>query len=178
MKATRSRSKKISIRVCFPGMRICTVSVKTSQRIKTLLNLFQNNDLVFIANGTVLDLENTFDYYQISDYDNIVSLRNSDSISSLRRHHLWCETTKDEVPFNETIRTSLNPQMANEISRIRDIHLLQIEKRPRFFNRMCQAVKSRAEIETSFSDSLFIEYDQLEEPACEPLPIMWSMSEQ
>ena len=90
----------------------------------------------FIFNGVQLLESNTFESYGIKDGDSIIALP-ADQTDSIITTHQWLNLTRDSDTFNDCMRWMLDPRTSGEASRLRDLHLMKMERRPKVFMRMC-----------------------------------------
>ena len=137
----------------------------------------------------------TFLYYGINDGDSIIALpknayigkfdqksgqfseRNNrfDSIENDFSTAQWLSVTRDNDTFNECMRWILNPNTAAEAARLRDMHLIKMEKKPKMMMKMIMQLENSILNDAVVSNSipLKIDYDPLKSPSDKPLPILW-----
>lgn len=98
----------------------------------------------------------------------------------------WIRLTQDTETFNEKMRMIVNQDNARETARLKDILLAKIERKPRYFRKLCLAVKENHNIfgvpssrlnyfeqNRNQNSSLVIDYTSNNEPSTEPLPIFF-----
>jgi hypothetical protein len=125
----------------------------------------------FIFNGLELLEGMTFDFYGIRDGDSIIALPREQQ--SIVRTTQWIAMTRDIENFNEALKWMLNPKTSAEASRIRDLHLMKAEQRPRMLMRLCATIDEDDESSRSSCPPTVIAPPP-DAPAREPLPVDWA----
>jgi hypothetical protein len=139
-----------------------------------LQKLYPSEPKIFILNGEILSPRMTFTFYRIEEGSSIVVLPDQGELRS-PGVSTWLTITRDSDNFNERINFSRNPQTRQEVSRLRDLRFLELERRPRMFVKFAQCIDQHNEGEAVArpAPKLDIGFDQLEKPSCEPLPVIW-----
>lgn len=85
--------------------------------------------------------------------------------------------TRDSDNFSEKVRTFLNPNIASEVARLRDLQMTKIERQPKLFQKLTKPYRNQEkQQETEIKDTLYIQTEKKTEPSTEPLPIFWDES--
>lgn len=137
----------------------------------------KGNSFKFIQKKSDRSINKKYDF----DTDNI------DDNEEVRK---WMRLTQDTETFNEKMRLIVNQDNARETARLKDIFLSKIERKPRYFRKLCLATKenqnlydntnslfaSKSSIE-QINSSLIVDYPTNDEPSTEPLPIFFNQSD-
>ncbi|OHT00503.1 hypothetical protein TRFO_32777 [Tritrichomonas foetus] len=161
----KSRGNKMSIAVYLPSRYVVKLNVSPNSQICELCNIVPYKNISFIFNGQLLCDKKTFKYYKIRKDDSVVILRDHQAKSEVQK---WIGITQDLELFNDRMQMMLKSGNAREAARVRDIALTKIERKPRFFRKLCSSYKPKI-VETE-STAINIDFFPLEEPACDPLP--------
>jgi hypothetical protein len=117
----------------------------------------------------------TFDYYGIREGDSIIALPERDAARPSEAN-LWVNLTRDRENLNECMRWMLDPSTSGEAARLRDLHMMKMEHRPRAFSKMCGAfLQSKGQGRTMIETKLSSERPKL--PSTDALPTSWSLDE-
>jgi hypothetical protein len=161
--------RRVELKVCSPRQPVRLISARLSGQISALQSLWPSSPKRFIYNGVELADAMTFAFYGIRDGDSIIALpAGGDSL-----HHTsqWIAPTRDADAFNDALHWMLDPATAAESARLRDIHLLKLEMRPRAFRKMNIAddeekdPKAAADVATC---------QPALAPTTRPLPVPWN----
>ncbi|OHS99795.1 hypothetical protein TRFO_33656 [Tritrichomonas foetus] len=163
--------KKVVIIV--PNTIIKDVYISSIKPIKYLYGMFPRdywNQFAFIVNGSVLNDENTFNYYNIEDMTNIICVRQNDEKAVTK----WIRMTKDVDEFNKRVHHFKCPALKREASKLRDIRLMKEE----IIKRNHRNIHFFREIQNFIGldhhkTSLNLDYPELEAPAEDLLPVLW-----
>jgi hypothetical protein len=163
---------EMRIRVCVAKACIKWVNVHSTDLISELRKIVLVESPVFICKGQVLSETNSFAFYGIRDNEAIVILPNDCPDPDLVR---WNCLTRDSDRFNERIRSIMDPRTQNEVSRLKDLILFKLERRPRQFQRWCAAScrPIPLSLHEQVSDPISISYIRPDNVSCEPLPVIW-----
>ncbi|KAH0794027.1 hypothetical protein GPJ56_002055 [Histomonas meleagridis] len=164
-------SRRVDLLVCTPYQPVRMISAKLSGQISALQTLWPENPKKFIYNGTELLEKMTFDFYGIKSGDSIIALPQEQN-TNLYYKTQWLSLTKDSEAFRENMEWMMNPKTAGEVSRLRDLHLLKMENKPKVFTRMC-SMRPLNESPNTMKIRLNTQYKSNQEPSTEPLPIFW-----
>jgi hypothetical protein len=83
----------------------------------------------------------------------------------------WISVTRDSDSFNDSLQWMLNPNTTGESARLRDLHFLNIERRPRVLLKMSATFAK--EQSAAQSPALVMDYSMPTRPSCQPLPVPW-----
>ena len=158
--------------ICSPKQQIRIISARLTGKIKSLQSLFKHMPKIFIFNGTQLDPESTFHEVDVHNGDTILALPLSLQTNQMLKEQ-WISLTKDSDEFSEKMRWIVNPKTAPEASRLKDIHMDRIERRPRVFRKLCQLYLSQ---DTGPSELPKLQEECSESPSApstEALPVFW-----
>jgi hypothetical protein len=139
-----------------------------------LQKLYPTEPKIFILNGEILSPKMTFTFYRIEEGSSIVVLPDQGNLRG-PGVSTWLTITRDSDNFNERINFSRNPQTRQEVSRLRDLRFLELERRPRMFVKFAQCINQHTEGDAvaRLVPKLEIDFHQLDKPSCEPLPVVW-----
>jgi hypothetical protein len=167
---------RIAVNLCRPRFPIKTASVVPSHKVSCLQKLFPDDPKVFIHHGQVLSTALTFAFYGVENGASIVVIPTTEAESPElgRDVRAWLAITRDSDSFNERVRYCLNPSTRQELSRLRDLKYVALERRPRAFMRLVMTIPS-------FENDLLrnpchvanTNMEPLNEPNTEPLPLLW-----
>lgn len=152
------------------------------------------NQPQFYNNSSQYEKSNSFRVIQRrsdrnSNKKNDFDAENIDDNEEVRK---WMRLTQDTETFNEKMRLIVNQDNARETARLKDILLSKIERKPRYFRKLCLAIKENQNIfdncNSLFSSkkstyyeqknySLVTDYAVNDEPSTEPLPIFFNQSD-
>ncbi|OHS98671.1 hypothetical protein TRFO_34849 [Tritrichomonas foetus] len=130
--------RRVEINICSPHQPVRAISAKLSGYVSALQVLFPSQKKVFIFNGSFLDENSTFAETGLVDGDSIIALGSKDE------KYQWLNLTKDRDEFSDMVRTMLDPRTANEAARIRDLHMMRIEGKPRVFSKLSKIDYSKS----------------------------------
>jgi hypothetical protein len=122
------------LKICCPHQPVRFISACLSGDIGALQSLWPGAPKRFIFNGSELSEAMTFEFYGIHNGDSIIALPLDGRDSVYATAH-WLHLTRDSENFNEALRYMLDPATAGEAARLRDVHLMRLERRPRAFAR-------------------------------------------
>jgi hypothetical protein len=117
----------------------------------------------------------TFDYYGIREGDVIVALPEGET----RRPsvmNLWINMTRDQENVRELIRWMLDPTTSGEAARLRDLHMIKAEQRPRSFAKVCSTFQ-QANRQGSTIGQTTISSERPQFPSTDALPAVWSFDD-
>jgi hypothetical protein len=117
----------------------------------------------------------TFDYYGIREGDSIIALPERDA-GRPSDTNLWMSLTRDHENLNECMRWMLDPSTSGEAARLRDLHMIKMEHRPRAFARMCSAFQQSKGHGNSIGETK-ISSERPKFPSTDALPASWSIDE-
>ena len=167
----QNESKRVDLLVCTPCQPVRMISAKLSGQISSLQSLWPENPKKFIYNGIELHEKMTFDFYGIRNGDSIIALP-QDQNQNIFYKSQWINLTKDSDSFKESMNWIINPNTASEASRLRDLHMMKMENRPRGFNGLCTILSNNEQTKTKEIE-LKIKYVTPQKPSTKPLPILW-----
>ena len=113
----------------------------------------------------------TFGFYGIKDGDSIIAADQTESVFSTQQ---WLSLTLDSDKFNDCMRWMLDPRTSGEVSRLRDLHLMKMERRPKVFMRICAPFVNEETAGGSITCTN-TSYSSATEPSTEALPVLWNM---
>jgi hypothetical protein len=164
---------KVELKVCSPYQPVRLISARLSGQIGALQTLWPSAPKRFIFNGLELLNGMTFDFYGIQDGDSIVALP-LDHGESIYGTSSWLNATRDAEAFNEALKWMLDPVTSNEAARLRDLHLMRLERRPKGLIKMYSPLLAREQSERSPAIAARIPCAPALAPSTEPLPELWA----
>jgi hypothetical protein len=160
---------RAELKICCPHQPVRFISARLSGEIRALQSLWPGAPKRFIFNGSELSEAMTFEFYGIHDGDSIIALPIDGGDSVYATTH-WLNLTRDSENFNEALRYMLDPATAGEAARLRDLHLMRLERRPRSFVRFFSPA-GIGERERPRSDSSTVLGLPPKSPSVDALPI-------
>jgi hypothetical protein len=130
--------------LCLPGKFVTRVNARKSDSCRILAALFPDHPMLFIFQGQLLSMSDTFGSYRISFNDSVIGLPDRDKDSADAR--IWLRATRDSILFDEMLQSISNPYQISEAGRLRDLALIRTEVRPRQFRR---AIKKLDEMQNT-----------------------------
>jgi hypothetical protein len=167
--------RRAELRVVSPNQPVRFVSARLSGQIHALQSLWPNSPKRFIYHGLELEESMTFHDYGLRDGDSIIALSH-EGPCVFEKVNLWLGLTRDRETFNDCMGWLLNPNTAGEAARLRDLHFIRMERRPRVFMNMCTPYLQQ-EIEKRSGLPFTIEYRSPRSPSTEALPILWNVND-
>ena len=161
---------RIEVRICSPHQPIRLISARLSGQIKSLGTLWPSKR-IFIFNGFELLEEKTFEFYGIRTGDSIIAL-------PINLHGLdycasqWMKLTSDSESFNDHMTWMLDPNTSGEAARLRDLHVMRIERILRGFSKLGKAQFLECETLSTPGETK-VDYKRQEKPNTEALPVCW-----
>ena len=167
-----SEPGRVELIICSPHQPVRLISAKLTGQIKSLQRLWPNSQRKFIFNGSELTPEMTFDYYGIKSGDSIIALPvdRQDNYTTTSR---WITLTRDNENFSESIKSMIHPRTAREASRLKDLHLMKIERKPKLFMKLCAPFLEKDANSEIESTTLLLPEQQASEPSATALPVFW-----
>lgn len=172
MLPTATSERRAELMICSPHQPVRVISARLSGLVNALQILWPENPKKFIYNGMQLLESKTFSYYGISDGDSIIALPKEDFDNEFKATQ-WLNLTRDNESFNESMKWMLHPHTANEAARLRDIHLIKMEDKPKVYMKMKMPFENGKENNCSICTNPLIIVDSPESPSEEALPILW-----
>lgn len=151
----------------------------------SIVLVFKNNASQFLFYNNHCEKGNSFKLIQ----RNIIRKNENDDDNDNEEVRKWMRLTQDTETFNEKMRLIVNQGNARETARLKDILLSKIERKPKYFRKLCLAIKENHNLfnsSNSFSSkssyeqknsSLNIDYETGNEPSVDPLPIFFNQSD-
>jgi hypothetical protein len=168
-----SETGRVELKVCSPHQSVRLISARLSGQIRALQSLWPSAPKRFIFNGLELLEAMTFDFYGIRNGDSIIALPLDQH--SVYRTTQWLAMSRDTESFNESLKWMLDPRTSAEAARLRDLHLVKVEHRPKMFLKMCATFEADDGEENRASRGTVLGLPP-EAPSCEALPVDWSMA--
>lgn len=165
------KQERVELLICIPGRPIRFVSVKTNGKISDLQVLFPDSKKKFINNGIELVESKTFGFYHLQNGDYIIAISNEKDV--LFQSNIWLNLTKDNDNFDEYMKLMVNPALSNEAARLKDLHYVKMERRPRTFRKMCTSFMMTEKANESASENLQSYDIKPDQPSTEALPAFW-----
>lgn len=175
---TRSKNKDssetIAIFLYLPFYKIYRILLNTNSSISILDKVMEQGS-IYIYKGQILDTKRSFLEYNIIHETALVVI--SQGIISLNKDIIekWLKISEKEI-FHQKVKIGSNQNNQNEIARIKDIRNMRNEmKRRSFCHNKLSLSNVPSKIKVNFDESkLITDYEEQEEPSCEPLPIIWN----
>lgn len=166
-----SEADRVELIVCSPHQPVRLISAKLAGQIRSLQRLWPNSPKKFIFNGSILAPEMTFDFYGIRNGDTIIAL-SKESHENYTTTGRWITLTRDNENFSESIKSMIHPRTAREASRLKDLHLMKLERKPKLFMKLCEPFIEK-DTESKVEQSTLFLPDQATEPSTSALPVFW-----
>lgn len=164
----------IQVYLITPGKSMKSVILSPKQKISIFDKvLASDNQMMFIFNGQVLGKHNSLSFYGIDNNDVIVSLLDDNTHENQRNK--WVMASRDKDFFAEKMRFAINPMTRGEYARLRDLSMMNVERKRRGFVNLCSLYKEH--YPTGKQDQIpnsVISDEKKDGPSLEPLPIFWS----
>lgn len=162
---------RVELIICAPHQPVRLISAKLTGQIKSLQMLWPSSPKKFVFNGSILNSDMTFDFYGIKNGDTIIALSN-DLQENYAMTSRWITLTRDSENLSDSIKSMIHPRTAREASRLKDLHLMKIERKPKLFIKLC-APFLEEETESKVDQSTLFLPDQATEPSTSALPVFW-----
>lgn len=168
--------EQITIYVYQPYIRFNHIRLNKNSSIKVLNNIYPK-DSIYIYGGQILDVSKSFVDYDIKEDNKIVLFPSSMKKRNPNFIDKWLRLTNNKEQFEEIV--NLNKSYRNELARLQDIKSMKKELKQRSFCSTHKTLNSQSLkivnqiYENSREEELNVEYDSLNTPAIDPLPIIW-----
>lgn len=139
---------RVEVVICSPHQPIRVVSAKTSGRIAALQTLWPDIPKRFIYDGMELIEGKTFEFYRIQNGDSILAISKSENDQTF---DWWKKISNEQTELNDLVRAMTNHSMSGEMSRIRDLRMMQIESKSTFYHKFRHALENAPTPLNSFS---------------------------
>jgi hypothetical protein len=170
-----AEGRRVELKVCLPHQPVRLISARLTGPVGALQTLWPEAPKRFIFNGLELLHGMTFDFYGIRDGDSIVALPLGHG-ESIYGTSSWLNATRDIEAFNEALKWMFDPATSDEAARLRDLHLMRLERRPKGLVKMYSSLLAREESNRSPPIALRISYAPALAPSTEPLPELWAVA--
>ena len=170
---------RIELLVCSPHQPVRVISARVTGQISALQSLWPESPKRFIYNGNQLHETMTFNFYGIRDGDSIIALPKY-QFNDLKCSQWMC-LSRDYDSFNEYMKWMVDPRTSDEAARIRDLHIMKMEKRPRAYIKMRYPMFEENDSKTDTNaifqkiekTNLDLSQNKSDAPSEEPLPVLW-----
>lgn len=170
------QTNKMNIYVLQPFSRIRHIKLNPNESISVLNQLYQP-DSTYIHKGKILDINKSFLFYRINNESKIVNISPVMAKSNPNFIEKWLKITSDAENFEKKIETSINKKNRNEIARLKDMKLNKCELRKKHLGAYLTKCVNRKVNECLINDndqpSLKIDFESIDSPSCNPLPVLW-----
>jgi len=156
----------ITINILIPQIGIRIVKVRQSDPIAVLRSYVHRPHVDFVYDGQILNSECSFQSCQIGNDDSVVAVDPGHEKATYR----WMKLTEELDDFSNSVQCAINPKCRGEFLRLRDIHRIKLESRPRTFRRMTKMLEKDV-LSPIAGDTVVAEPPS--EISCEPLPMMF-----
>jgi hypothetical protein len=159
----------VTVRVYCPGNWVGELSCPVSAKIRELDRLDKDGPYLYLYNGQLLQPNHTFKFYKIGSSDVIIALGSQPESDRIQH---WRTLTNDSDIFREQLACLMNPKIALESARLRDLRLMRINLRDRTFRKFV----SPAELsQITISDKppehpTVVSFSKPTAPSVDPLP--------
>jgi hypothetical protein len=126
----------ISINILIPRIGIRVVRVKRSDSVSVLRSYLLIPQIDFIFNGQLLDSECAFEFYNVQNHDSLVAVDPEREKAAQR----WIKLTDESDEFSNSIQCAIDPKCRGEFLRLRDVHTMRLEAKPKTFRRMTRMI--------------------------------------
>ena len=137
---SRKDNSKILVNVYYPGKWILRVHVLATANCLDINKFINNYSVNLLHNGVVLEKRHSFKFYGLKNEDVLIVVSKDDRnpLKPIFEPMLL----EDDEAFRSKIAYALNPKMANETGRIRDLQLTKIESKPAIYRRLVSLFES------------------------------------
>lgn len=166
--------KRVPIRAYFPSRSVVTIKVNLSVRVSDLRKLMHLESCCFIYQGQIMCERRPLHTYNIKEDEVIVVISDAQQSPELDK---WLSVTSEADCFQDRIRFMVNDTTARETAKLRDMVMTKIERKPRSFRRLCNAVQALPKRQFYNRDiPLNLDYETPDAPSCAPVPVNWDGS--
>jgi hypothetical protein len=139
----------------------------TIQEIKTYL---PNPNCDILLGGCILHEQSSLESYSISNGAMLIAI----ATGAVHAQERWARMSSDQSAFEERMALLLNPKIAPEKARLRDLLLARLGQKPGVIAKLWAYYK---EGEGCFkADAKTVVGDPPSGPSCDPLPVPWNIS--
>jgi len=178
MSHNKKQGSRIIITLCIPQELLRTISIDISMPVRELNTLFPGEKKMFVFNGRVLQSSMSISGSGIKDGDYIVVVPKNEALIN-KDHEFWMKATEDKEDFSNKIKWSLDNDTSREQSRLRDLHLLKLEKRPKTYAKMCSLIMQQSDMPSESScANVNVSFGSPSAPSNTALPVFWDMPEE
>jgi hypothetical protein len=131
--------------LCLPGKYVTRINARKSDSCRLLADLFPDQPMLFVFQGQLLRMSDTFASYTISFNDSVIGLSDRGRESDEARN--WLRVTRDSIAFDEMIESMMNPRQYSETGRLKDIAFLKTELRPKQYRRVIKRLDEVRQVE-------------------------------
>lgn len=171
-------SIRIRVRVCVPGSVIREIHVCPEIQVHDFKRYLPNPACELMYSGAVMLDGATLASYNVQSDDFIISIAKQGGRSVFNQQSItWARLTKDNEAFTERMRCILNPNVANELARLKDLRILRLSERPGVISKLHQIYTVQQEKQATAPENAMLVTDELNEPSISPLPVLWDGNE-
>ena len=171
-------SNRIPLCIYYPmGQHLLKVNVLPTAEIGELNRVTPNFSsyvpfsYIFLCKGAILRENHTFEFYKLSPNDVILSIPCKQDHRDLQ---LWTARSLDTEVLNERVTSINSPMASKELSRIRDLQMTRMERRPRTFRKMAESCKKSIQrVSAPAKKTEIVLCEPLLSPSDAPLPVLW-----
>jgi hypothetical protein len=129
-------SLPISINILIPRIGIRVVKVQRSDSVSILQSYLRIPQIGFIFNGQLLNSECAFELYNVQNHDSLVAVDSERERAAQR----WIKLTDESDDFSNSVQCAINPKCRGEFLRLRDVHRMRLEAKPKTFRRITRMI--------------------------------------
>lgn len=123
-RTSATQGDRLVFNVLVPGAFLSRAVAKPTDRCRVLKTLFPDRPMTYIYDGQVLDLNRTFDFYQVGNSDSIIAVPESDSVAQTGR---WIQASRDSEAFDALMNSMMQLSTRRESMRLRDLAIRRKE---------------------------------------------------
>lgn len=174
-------NNSINIYVYQPYIRIRSIKLKSCFLVSALNTIYPANS-TYIFNGQILDINKSFCYYNIQNENKMVLISSNMMKSSPNCIQKWISITSRKDYFEERINLNIKNDFRKEIARVKDIKIFKMENRKKHFGQFAisqfKKYSKLSFLANEKNDNLEnakinFDYNPLDCPSNDPLPIIW-----
>lgn len=167
-----SDDERMIIYVYQPFIRFKQIRINKKSPISAL-NIIYPKDSLYIYGGQILDVSKSFVDYGIKEDNKIVLFPSNMKERNPKFIEKWLILTDNKEKFEETV--NLNKSYRYELARLRDIKNMKNELKGRNFysTQSFKTAENYYKNNKEEEQLLNYEYDSLNTPSIDPLPIIW-----
>ena len=166
--------QKIQLNLLSPMCAVRPVVVSLSQPVQVLHKLFPNETpKKFFFNGQILSESNSFGFYSFKDKDAIIAVSNQQESEGEKISSFWGQLSQNNETVQEAMHWATYVPTAKEFSRLRDLHMNMLERKPAIFRKLSATRLNYEESSRPTIKPTKSFYEKPKDITAKPLPSFW-----